>query len=114
MKTLYYVDGKRADLGTYLSADITNGYYRNVAKKAKKYYEKHPEELKKALMWVKEDSDAGFWLIQYYQDNTEEGRKLSEDFVKNRDKDVKNAAGCGLLFYALIIIGVILYFVFNS
>ena len=108
MRTLYYVNGKRADLGRYLSAGITNDYYRDIAKKAKKYYEKHPEDIEKALMWAKDESTAAYELIRYYQDNTEEGRRLSEDFVTNMDREVRKAAGCGLLFFAIIILGCII------
>ena len=45
MKTFYYVNGKKVDAGTYLEAGVTDSHNKKMAKKAKKYYENHPEEL---------------------------------------------------------------------
>ena len=109
MKTFYYVNGKKVDAGTYLEAGVTDSHNKKMAKKAKKYYENHPEELNKAYMFAKDSADIGYSLFLYYTFFTEEGKKLSDEFIRNKDKIVHREAGYVFLAYLIVLFLHMLY-----
>lgn len=112
MKSLYYVNGKKVDLETYLEAKVTNDHHKKMLKQAKKYYEDHPGELKIAYMFAKDSSDNGYSLYMYYNLFTEEGKKMNEEFSRNKDKLVHREAGYGFLANTIIIILSLLFIYF--
>ena len=112
MKTLYYVNGKKVDLETYLEAEVTNDHKKKMAKQAKKYYGNHPEELEKAFMFAKDSPNIGHSLFIYYSLFTDEGKKMNEEFSRNKDKLIHREAGYGLLANIIIIIICLLFIYF--
>lgn len=125
MRTEYYVNGQKADLGSYLGADIYNKHQRLLAKKAKQYYEKHPKEIEKAIAFGRlcdgrssgnrqneNNEKISAWLLSYYME-TSEGKKIEEGFHQNYKNEVRKQAGCGVLFYILLIVFIIIMFATN-
>jgi hypothetical protein len=114
MRTFYYVDGKKVDLGTYLNADITNSYKKELVKKAKKYYENNPDTFQRLCKNAPKTEDIGSYLIRFYEFHTEEGRKMSLDFAANRENAIRKQAGYGFLCYAIIILGIIIALIIGA
>ena len=106
MHTDYYVNGKKSDLGGYLSAADENEYREKAFKKAKKYYQENPQEWARLCSFASKETIGMMMLMDY--ENTEEGRQFWEEWMANREKRLHRLAGCGFFFYLVIILGCII------
>lgn len=106
MHTNYYVNGKKTDLGSYLSASNWNDYRKAVFEKAKKYYNDHPEEWAIICSHATKETLI-FWMMDAYE-NTDEGKAYKEQWEANKEKIVHNQAKSGFFIYGAIILGSII------
>jgi hypothetical protein len=113
MRTFYYVNGKKVDLQTYLEAGVTNDHNRKMVKLAREYYKKHPKELEKAYLYVQNSPFPKDSLFTYYSYYTEEGKKMNEEFSRNKDKLVNKEFRYGCYAQIFIIILCILFIYFG-